>query len=29
MTHGFDDKGRKYDHEGNLKEWWTAEDAEE
>ena len=28
MTHGFDDQGRKYDKEGNLNEWWTAEDAE-
>jgi putative endopeptidase len=27
MTHGFDDEGRKYDGEGNLKEWWTADDA--
>jgi putative endopeptidase len=27
MTHGFDDQGRKYDGEGNLKEWWTADDA--
>jgi putative endopeptidase len=28
MTHGFDDQGRQYDAEGNLKEWWTKEDAE-
>lgn len=28
MTHGFDDQGRKYDKEGNLSEWWTAEDAQ-
>ncbi len=27
MTHGFDDQGRKFDKEGNLNEWWTAEDA--
>ncbi|HEV2520899.1 MAG TPA: M13 family metallopeptidase [Candidatus Acidoferrales bacterium] len=27
MTHGFDDKGRKFDAEGNLKDWWTPEDA--
>lgn len=27
MTHGFDDKGRLYDKNGNLKDWWTAEDA--
>lgn len=28
MTHGFDDEGRQYDADGNLKEWWTKEDAE-
>ena len=28
MTHGFDDQGRQYDASGNLKDWWTAEDAE-
>ncbi|MFC5271815.1 M13 family metallopeptidase [Adhaeribacter terreus] len=28
LTHGFDDQGRQYDHEGNLKDWWTKEDAE-
>ncbi|MDR0420316.1 MAG: M13 family metallopeptidase [Prevotellaceae bacterium] len=27
MTHGFDDEGRKFDKDGNLKDWWTAEDA--
>lgn len=27
MTHGFDDQGRQYDKEGNLKDWWTEEDA--
>lgn len=27
MTHGFDDQGRQFDKDGNLKEWWTAEDA--
>ena len=27
MTHGFDDQGRQYDSDGNLKDWWTAEDA--
>jgi len=27
MTHGFDDQGRKFDAEGNLRDWWTAEDA--
>ncbi len=26
ITHGFDDEGRKFDHKGNLKDWWTAED---
>ncbi len=28
MTHGFDDQGRKYDKEGNLTDWWTADDAQ-
>jgi putative endopeptidase len=28
MTHLFDDQGRQYDAEGNLKDWWKAEDAE-
>ena len=27
LTHGFDDQGRKYDHEGNMNDWWTEEDA--
>lgn len=27
MTHGFDDGGRQYDAQGNLRDWWTAEDA--
>jgi len=27
MTHGFDDQGRQYDKDGNLKDWWTAEDG--
>jgi len=27
MTHGFDDQGRKSDADGNLKDWWTPEDA--
>lgn len=26
ITHGFDDSGNKFDAEGNLKDWWTAED---
>lgn len=26
LTHGFDDSGRKYDRDGNLNDWWTAED---
>lgn len=26
MTHGFDDEGRKFDLNGNLTDWWTAED---
>jgi putative endopeptidase len=27
LTHGFDDQGRKFDGNGNLSDWWTAEDA--
>ena len=27
MTHGFDSLGRQYDAEGNLRDWWTPEDA--
>ena len=27
LTHGFDDEGRKYDGAGNVRDWWTAEDA--
>ncbi len=27
ITHGFDDQGRKFDANGNLHDWWTAEDA--
>jgi putative endopeptidase len=26
MTHGFDDQGRKYDAQGNLRNWWTPDD---
>ena len=26
MSHGFDDSGSQYDKDGNLKNWWTAED---
>jgi len=26
ITHGFDDQGSRYDAEGNLKMWWTADD---
>ena len=26
-THGFDDEGRQFDAQGNLKDWWTADDA--
>ena len=28
MTHGFDDQGRQYDAQGNLRDWWTKEDGE-
>ena len=27
LTHGFDDQGRKYDPQGNLRDWWTPVDA--
>jgi putative endopeptidase len=27
LTHGFDDEGRQFDAAGNLKDWWTADDA--
>jgi len=27
MTHGFDDQGRKFDGDGNLRDWWTAADG--
>ena len=26
MTHGFDDSGAQFDGDGNLTDWWTAED---
>ncbi|MBK7110478.1 MAG: hypothetical protein IPH61_15505 [Bacteroidetes bacterium] len=26
MTRGFDDQGRQFDAEGNLKQWWTSDD---
>ncbi len=29
LTHGFDDEGRKFDANGNLRDWWTAEDNKE
>jgi endothelin-converting enzyme/putative endopeptidase len=29
LTHGFDDEGRLFDAQGNLKDWWTAEDDKE
>lgn len=28
MTHGFDDQGRQYNKEGNLQDWWTAQDGQ-
>ena len=28
LTHGFDDQGRQFDKDGNLKDWWTKEDRE-
>jgi len=27
MTHGFDDSGRQFDAQGNLRDWWTPDDA--
>jgi len=27
ITHGFDDQGRQFDATGNLRDWWTKEDA--
>src|SRR6516162_1688129 len=27
LTHGFDDQGREFDAQGNLKDWWTKEEA--
>ena len=27
LTHGFDDQGRKFDGQGNLRDWWTAADG--
>jgi putative endopeptidase len=29
LTHGFDDQGRKFDAQGNLHDWWTAQDGKE
>jgi len=29
LTHGFDDEGRKFDPQGNLRDWWTPVDARE
>lgn len=28
ITHGYDDQGRKFDSDGNIKDWWQQEDAE-
>jgi putative endopeptidase len=28
LTHGFDDEGRQFDEQGNLREWWNAKDVE-
>jgi putative endopeptidase len=29
LTHGFDDEGRQFDPQGNLRDWWTPKDAQE
>jgi predicted metalloendopeptidase len=29
LTHGFDDQGRKFDAQGNLRDWWTEQDGKE
>lgn len=29
MTHGFDDQGRNFDNEGNMRDWWSEKDAEQ
>lgn len=28
ITHGYDDKGRKFDNNGNLNDWWNEDDVE-
>jgi putative endopeptidase len=27
LTHGFDDEGKKFDAQGNMSDWWTADDT--
>ncbi|HEV6965426.1 M13 family metallopeptidase [Roseateles sp.] len=29
LTHGFDDEGRQFDAQGNLRNWWTKKDGQE
>jgi putative endopeptidase len=29
LTHGFDDEGRQFDGQGNLRDWWTPEDGKQ
>ena len=29
LTHGFDDEGRRFDAQGNLRDWWTARDGKQ
>jgi len=29
LTHGFDDEGRQFDAQGNMRDWWTPEDGKE
>jgi putative endopeptidase len=29
LTHGFDDEGRQFDAQGNLRDWWTPQDGKQ
>ena len=28
ITHGFDDKGRQFDHQGNINQWWDQDSSD-